>query len=108
LNYFELFWKSKHYNTFQEQVTKADPVTMQLIGKHSRFLSSHGALPAQTMKMSHKLFINSFSMQGQIRYAIDYYEMISCLLVFTIILVALFPYINKTILSLSKKQPSPF
>lgn len=108
LNYFELFRKSKHYNTFQDQVTEANPITGQVIAKHSQLLSAHGAMPDQTMKMTNKLLINSLNVQGQIRYAIDYYEMISCLLIGTIIIIALLPYINRTILLMNKKIPSPF
>jgi len=108
LNYFELFFKSKHYNTFQDQVSKANPVFDQTVNKHIQMLLSHGASPEKTMGMTNRLIVKSVNVQGQIRYAIDYYEIISCMLVITIILVALFPYINKTIMALKKNQPSPF
>ncbi|HEY8400869.1 MAG TPA: hypothetical protein VIK89_06385 [Cytophagaceae bacterium] len=108
LNYFELFSKSKHYNTFQYQITKANPIVDQTVEKHTDFLLHHGALPNLTPDMTNKLLIHSLNIQSQIRYAIDYYEMISILIGFTIILVSLFPYINKTILALKKRQPSPF
>jgi MFS transporter, DHA2 family, multidrug resistance protein len=108
VNFFELFGKSKHYNTFQDLVTQANPVVGQTIAKHTQFLLSHGAAPDLTKKMTDKLLINSLNIQSQIRFSIDYYEMISCLLVFTLFLVALFPYINRTMLALKKNQPSPF
>lgn len=108
MNFFELFGKSKHYNTFQEQVAQGDPIVGQTITRHNQFLLTHGAAPDLTKKMTGKLLINSLNMQSQIRFSIDYYEMISCLLVCTLILIALFPYINRTILALKKNQPSPF
>lgn len=108
INFFELFGKSKHYNTFQDQVTQADPVVGQTIEKQSHFLISHGAPPDLTQKMTDKLLINTLNVQSQIRFSIDYYEMVSWLLVFTLFLVALFPYINRTMLALKKSQPSPF
>jgi hypothetical protein len=108
INYFDLFSKSKHYNTFQYQLTKVNPIAEQIISKHSLSLLRHGADPDRTGQMTNKLLVNSINAQDHIRFAIDYYEMISCMIVCTIIIVSLFPYINKTILSLKKNQPSPF
>jgi len=108
INYFELLSKGTHYNTFQEHVSKQNPVLIQSLHKINNFLSSHGAVVAKTSRLSNKMLVNTLNVQTQIRFAIDYYEMICLLLVFTIILVALFPYINRTIMALTKNQPSPF
>lgn len=107
INYFELFSKSKHYNTFQFHISSHNPLLNQFRAKINHFLLSRGAVPVQTIKESNKLIVNTINMQGQIRFAIDYYEMISILLILTIILVSLFPYINRTIMSLKKSQ-TPF
>lgn len=108
INYFDLFSKSKHYNTFQYQVSKENPLLDQTIARQKLLLLDHGANPDLTEKMTNKLLVHSLNIQGHIRFAIDYYELISCMLVLTIILVALFPYINKTIMTLKKGLPSPF
>ncbi|HVW95889.1 MAG TPA: MFS transporter [Mucilaginibacter sp.] len=108
INFFELFAKSKHYNTFQDQVTKLNPVARQVIAKQAHAFSAKGLKAGQAMKLSNHLLVKSINTQGQIRFAMDYYQWISMLLFFTIILIALFPYINRTIIYLRADQPAPF
>ncbi|MCQ6958364.1 MFS transporter [Mucilaginibacter aquariorum] len=108
INFFELFSKSKHYNTFQEQLSRINPVAGQTIMKHTKALLSKGIPAGQASKIADRLVVRSINTQGQIRFAMDYYQGISLLLFFTIILIALFPYINKTILNLRADQPAPF
>ena len=108
MNYFELYSKSKHFNTFQEKISNVNPVTWQSVNKYKEILLDDGATPRYATKAANKVLINAIDTQNHIRYAIDYYEMICILLIFTILLVALFPYFNRTILTVSKNQPSPF
>jgi MFS transporter, DHA2 family, multidrug resistance protein len=108
LNFFELYSKSKHYNTFQDRLSKLSPVVEQTAFKQSENLIGKGINAGQAAKISNKLFIRSVDIQDQIRYAMDYYEMIGLLLVLTLLLVGLFPYLNKTILYLKKNRPAPF
>ncbi|MCR6639019.1 MAG: hypothetical protein NVV82_08570 [Sporocytophaga sp.] len=108
INYFELLSKGTHYNTFQDHVSRQNPVLIQAIHKITHMLSIHGASVANTTRMTNKMLVSSLNVQTQIRFSIDYYELMCVLLVFTIILVALFPYINRTIMALTRKQPSPF
>jgi len=107
INYFELFSGSKHYNTFQFHVSKESAVFGQVFARYQEMLLSHGASPAGTARAGTKLLDGALKMQSRIRFAVDYYEMICILLVFTIILVSLFPYINKTLTSLKRSLP-PF
>ena len=76
--------------------------------KQSENLIGKGINAGQAEKISHKLLIRSVDIQDQIRYAMDYYEMIGLLLVGTLLLVGLFPYLNKTVLYLKKDRPAPF
>jgi len=108
MNFYELFSKSKHYNTFQDQLTQLNPVTSVALSKQTEALVHHGVHPDKAIKVAQKLLVRSIDVQGQIRYAMDYYEMISWMLVFTITLVALFPYINRTVIYLRSDQPAPF
>ncbi|WP_449437001.1 MFS transporter [Pedobacter steynii] len=108
MNFYELFSKSKHYNTFQDQLTQLNPVTSVALSKQTQALVHHGANADKAIKVAQKLLVKSIGVQGQIRYAMDYYEMISWMLVFTITLVALFPYINRTVIYLRSDQPAPF
>jgi DHA2 family multidrug resistance protein len=108
LNFFELFSKSKHFNTFQNQVTKISPVVNKTVSTLQHNLMHHGALPGKAAKSANKLLVNSINAQGHIRYAIDYYEMISAMIIIVLLIVTLFPYLNRTALGLTKNQPSPF
>lgn len=108
MNYFELYAKSKHFNTFLYHTVPNSPVAVQATGRYNTMLTSHGARHDYAGEAANKLIVNAINAQNHIRYAIDYYEMLAIVLVFTILLVGLFPYINRTMLTLSKKQPSPF
>lgn len=108
MNYFELFSKSKHFNTFQEQLTNLNPVATAALAKRGRELVHHGINGDKAIKLSQKLLVRSIDVQGQIRYTMDYFEMISWILIFTITLVALFPYINRTVIYLRSDRPAPF
>lgn len=108
MNYFELYSKSKHFNTFQDQISNVNPIAFQSIHNYKNVLLENGATARYATKAANKVLINAINAQNHIRYAIDYYEMICILLISTLLVVALFPYINRTVLTLSKKQPSPF
>lgn len=108
MNYFELYSKSKHFNTFQNLVNYGNPVLKNSLSTKVDMLVAKGLHPSISVKASEKLLVGSLEVQNKIRYAIDYYEMISVMVITIIIAVALFPYINKTVLSLSKKRPFPF
>jgi hypothetical protein len=108
LNYYELYSKSKHFNTFQYHTTIVNPVAVQMKQKYESLLAAHGAAPEYAAKAAKKAMVSAANMQNHIRFAIDYYEMICILLLITILLIALVPYISRTSLTLTKKQPSPF
>lgn len=108
MNYFELYSKSKHYNTFQDKVSYVNTISSESISKYKHALMNNGVDAEYATKAVSKVLVDAIKAQNHIRYAIDYYEGICVLLLFTLTLVALFPYINRTILTLSKKQPSPF
>lgn len=108
LNFFDLFAKSKHYNTFQDQFTKVNPVARQFIAQHTHALALRGLSSQEAARANNKLLVKAINVQGQIRLTMDYYEWIGLLLFLTIVLIALFPYINKTIIYLRADQPAPF
>lgn len=108
MNYFELYSKSKHFNTFQDKISNVNSVSWQTINKYKEILLDDGATPRYATKAANKVLINAINVQDHIRYAIDYYEMICIMLIFTILGIAIFPYINRTVLTVSKNQPSPF
>lgn len=107
INYFELYQKSRHYNAFQDHLTKASPVVLNTIHRNAEKLLVKGMLHTRTLKASQKLLVNAVNEQSQIRFAMDYYEMMAWLLTGVIILVALFPYLNRTVVYLKSRRLSP-
>src|SRR6185437_10501457 len=85
LNYFELLAKGKHFNRFQDAITQLNPIVRERFLKHGSSLSGHGVYSSQTVKMTNRLLVKAIDAQDMIRYAMDYYEMISCMLIVTIL-----------------------
>lgn len=107
INYFELFEKSRHYSAFQDHLTKIDPIVKQYLNDQSNRLADKGLLQGQSAKASHKLLVTSLNGQGQLRFAMDYYELMSWLIVGTMLLIALLPYLNRTSAYLRSRKLSP-
>lgn len=108
INYCDLLGKSSHYNAFQETITKLNPIVKARMIANKQLLMAHGATPGTAAKITNRLLLKSVNAQGQVRFAIDYFEMISAMLVLTLLLIFLFPYLNKTVMYLRKGQPAPF
>ncbi len=107
INYFELFEKSRHFNAFQDHLSKIDPLVMTTLEKNTQHLYAKGLLNSRTIKGSQKLLVEVVHQQSQIRFAMDYYELMVYLLTGVIILIALLPYLNKTVIYLKSRRLSP-
>lgn len=107
INYYELYGKSKHYNTFQDRFTRLNPELKEILSKQVSKLTSHGLTYSQSIKGSEKLLVQAMNRQNQLRFGMDYYEMMSWLLIGTILFIALFPYLNRTALYLKSKVLAP-
>ena len=107
INYFELLEKGRHYSAFQDHLTRLDPAVKQIFSKQPLHLLGKGLQPSQTLKATNKLLVSSLQAQTQIRFAMDYYEIMSWLLVATLLMIALFPRLNKTVAYLKSRRLSP-
>lgn len=107
INYAELFEKSRHYNAFQDHLTKLDPTVAHSFALRSANLMHRGMPAGRSAKAAVKLLVNNINEQSHLRFAMDYYEMMALLLILTLILVALFPYLNKTVVYLKSKTLTP-
>lgn len=107
INYFELFEKSRHYNAFQDHLTRIDPMVRQYLQKQSGHLAAKGMAHGQSVKASDKLLVSSINGQGQLRFAMDYYELMSWVIIGTLLLISLFPYLNRTTAYLRSRRLSP-
>ncbi|MGE8553212.1 MAG: beta-carotene 15,15'-monooxygenase [Chryseobacterium jejuense] len=107
INFFELFEKSRHYNAFQDHVTEIDPFVKDFLHKQTAKLTAKGMLEDHAIKASHKLLVGRLNVQDHVRFAMDYYEMMVWLLAGALLLILLFPYLNRTALYLKSRRLSP-
>jgi hypothetical protein len=106
INFCELYSKSRHYNAFQDHLSRLDATAVNgLVLRTSRL---HNNLPAkQSLKGAGKLLVEAVNKQGQIRFAMDYYEWMAIMLIGTILSIAIFPSINRTVVYLRSRRLSP-
>jgi DHA2 family multidrug resistance protein len=107
INYFSMARQAEHLNRFQERLTTLDPALVQRINAYRQMLMGKGMGSEQASRLSNALLSRSVHTQTQLRYAIDYYELISWLIVGVILLIALYPYVNRTIVNVKSNQPAP-
>jgi hypothetical protein len=107
INYAELWEKGRHYSAFQDHLTKLDPAVKQMLSKGSSHLLAKGLQQSQALKATNKLLVSSLNGQTQIRFAMDYYEVMSWLLIATLLMIVVFPHLNKTVAYLKSRRLSP-
>lgn len=107
INYFQLYGQQNHFNRFQEQLSSLNPVAVQSISDYQGALVRRGTSPDQALKIAHGLLNKSMTIQSQLKFSVDYYHWISCLLVGTILVIALFPTLNKTDMVIRDNWPPP-
>ncbi|MDO7743528.1 MAG: transporter, partial [Pedobacter sp.] len=107
INYFQLYNKSNHYNRFQDQLSLLNTGVTERLMLYAKGLTGKGVAPEQAAKIARGLLNRSVDVQAQIRSMMDYYFLISCLLVVVLLVIALFPYLNRTRIDLKSNQPAP-
>jgi len=107
INYFSIVKQTEHLNRFQEGITSLDPATVQKLSAYKQMLIGKGMPADRATTLANVLLNRSVHAQTQLRYAMDYYEMISWIILTVIIIIALYPYINRTIVNVKSNQPAP-
>ncbi|QJD97668.1 MFS transporter [Mucilaginibacter robiniae] len=108
INYFDLLNKGMHMNALKEQITAVNPFVKQTIIKQSKNLIAHGVLKRQAAGAANRLLTKQLTIHAQLSSAMDYFVLITWLLIFTLLIIALFPYINRTVVRFKRNQPAPF
>ncbi|HUP11129.1 MAG TPA: hypothetical protein VM187_02920, partial [Niastella sp.] len=98
---------SYHYNTFRGHLTKLDLPLRQTLQTQTHQLVARGMPPAQAARASNKLMAAGINRQAQLRFAMDYYEVISWLCIGMLLLIVLFPYLNKTVVYFRARGLAP-
>lgn len=106
-NFFDLYSKGKHFNTFQDRITQDNAVVQAKLLIQTNKLQALGLDPVRASKGAHKLLVERLNQQSILRYGIDYFEVIGMICLFTILLIAIFPRINRTAVNLRSKILPP-
>jgi DHA2 family multidrug resistance protein len=106
INYFSSLKQAEHFNRFQEGLSTLDPALMQKVGAYRQMLIGKGMAADRAAQLSNVLLSRSVHAQAQLRAAMDYYEMISWIILAVIMLIALYPYLNRTIVNVKANQPA--
>jgi len=107
INYFQLYHKNDHVNRFQEQLSILNTGLADRLAIYRKMLTAKGLAPGQAEKIAGSLLNHSVEVQAQLRAMMDYYMFISIILVIVLLIIALFPYLNRTKINLKSSQPAP-
>lgn len=107
MNYFELTGRSRHYNTFLDHLTKIDFTMRQTLQTQTHQLTARGMSAGTAARASNRLMVAGINRQSQLRFAMDYYELISWLCMGMLLLIVLFPFLNKTVVYLRARGLAP-
>jgi DHA2 family multidrug resistance protein len=107
VNYFSLYRQSDHFNRFQAGISDLDPGTVQRLGGYRQALIGKGMAPDQAARAANGLVARAVRNQALMRFSMDYYQMISWVILIIILLLAIYPYINRTQINVEDNQPSP-
>lgn len=107
VNYFLLRFKTDHINRFQDHMSLLNPVVSDRLKIYTGAMTSKGVAPDQAAKIARGLLNRSVEGQASLRTLMDYYFLTSIFIVVILLIIALFPYLNRTTISLKSNQPAP-
>lgn len=107
MNFYELYSRGHHYSALQDVLTRTNPLMRQTLARQAQHLMALGMNPQKAAKLAQKLLVNSVHTQTQMRYAMDYYEMMSWVLVAVLLAIALIPYLNRTMIDMRSREVAP-
>ncbi|WP_374163931.1 MFS transporter [Arcticibacter sp. MXS-1] len=107
INFFQLSDKSRHYQSFRQEVTATNPLSIEKLQHYEQMVHSKGLAADEASRAAQVLLNRSVDTQTQLLYAIDYYRMLCFLIAIIMVIIALSPYINRTVVRLKGAQPAP-
>lgn len=107
VNYFQLEQKNNHINRFQEHLSGLNTVVSERLTQYAGALTNKGMAPDQAIKVARGLLNRTVDSQAQLRAMMDYYLLVSMVLIVVLLVIALFPKLNRTKIDLKSNQPSP-
>lgn len=107
INYFQLQQKNNHINRFQEHLSGLNTIVSERLNLYAGAMTNKGMAPDQAAKAARGLLNRAVDNQAQLRAMMDYYLLISIVLIIVLLVVALFPKLNRTKIDLKSNQPAP-
>jgi MFS family permease len=107
INYFTLYEKNRHYNRFLDRLTILDPLVNAKLGVYKAGLMAKGLPADRAARAANGLLYRAADIQATIRFSMDYYYLVSILLIAVILVIAWVPYLNRTVIDLRRNQPAP-
>ena len=106
INFFQLFGRSEHFNRFQQELTDLNPLLTQRLTVYRQALISRGMLPDAAARAANGLLNRYISGQAQLRFAMDYYNFISWVILVIILLICTISLLNRTSVNVRRNQPA--
>lgn len=107
INFFQLYRQNDHFNRYQDQLSSLSLITSDRLLAIKNVMIAKGVAPDQASKMSYTILNKGLAAQTQLRFALDYYQILSWVILAVLLLIILFPSINSTIINLKSKRPAP-
>ncbi|MDR2221936.1 MAG: beta-carotene 15,15'-monooxygenase [Flavobacteriaceae bacterium] len=108
MNYYSLYSSNRHLSRFLDYFNDSNPMLQSKLAQTTGKLQSRGLSHTIAQQASDKLLLSDLNKQITLRYAMDYFELLSWLLVIILILVLFTPYLSKTWVYLKSRTVSPF
>lgn len=107
MNYYNLYSSNKHFTRFSAYLNEANIVLLDKLSANTLKLQSRGLSHTAAEKASEKLLLSDVSKQVELRYTMDYFELLSWVLLLVLIVIIFTPYLSKTWVYLRSKTVSP-
>lgn len=97
INYFDLKQKSLHYNAFLDHYSKDNPLLKQNLKQINGMLLRGGISKGPAAAAANRVLLKRVLAQNQIRFTIDYYFLIACLVLVVLLIIAAQPVAKKAV-----------
>ncbi len=107
VNYFQLSREGEHVNRWQEGLSELNPMVGARLAVTRQVLESRGMTADRAATAARGLMNKSVLAQAQLRYAMDYYTMVSWMIVVILVVIVFYPSFNRTVINLRSRLQAP-
>lgn len=108
MNYYNLYSSNNHFTRFSAYLNESNLFLQSKLTSNTLKLQGRGLSATASEKASEKLVLSDLAKQIELRYAMDYFELLSGVLVCLLLLLIFTPYLSRTWVYLRSKTVSPF